>query len=318
LHRRVKLRLSSHNQLQILETLAAQSNTYNPGGDMAAIIKHIRAQYYEANAPVQSLRQYHLSELEIAGLWGTETRHPPLFNIPRHAHDLASFYLVLEGSLTEFYDRNQRDLGTRSMVFTPPGEIHSNAFHNAGGRCFLVELSPRWTDRLAASGIKLESSLDTNDGELTRLATKLYKEFRYVDKASALSIEGLALEILAAFARQTENAPATYPPAWLRAVKDLLHDRFSETIRLNEIAEQVGVHPVHLARAFRQRYGCSLGEYQRRLRVEHASRELIATKRSLADIALDAGFADQAHFSRVFKERAGLTPAKFRATFALS
>jgi AraC family transcriptional regulator len=295
-----------------------RKHTHNPGGDMAAIIKHLRAQYYEAPMPVQRFRQYHMSEQEIAGLWGTETCHPPLFNIPRHAHDLASFYLVLEGSLTEFYDRNQRDLGTRSVVFTPPGEIHSNSFHNAGGRCFLVELTPRWNDRLAASGIKLESSLDTNNDELTRLATKLYKEFRYVDKASALAIEGLALEILAAFARRSENAPAPYLPGWLRAARDLLHDRFSETIRLNEIADQVGVHPVHLARAFRQRYGCSLGEYQRRLRVEHASRQLVATKRSLADIALAAGFADQAHFSRVFKERAGLTPAKFRATFALS
>src|SRR5262249_39634372 len=135
---------------------------------------------------------------------------------------------------------------------------------------------------------------------------------------SALSVEGLALEILAAFSRQTENAPEAYLPGWLRDAKDLLHDRFAETITLNEIAEQVGVHPVRLARAFRQRYGCSLGEYQRRLRLEHACRQLVTTGCSLADIALGAGFADQAHFSRVFKKHTGLTPAKFRATFTLS
>jgi AraC family transcriptional regulator len=52
--------------------------------------------------------------------------------------------------------------------------------------------------------------------------------------------------------------------------------------------------------------------------LEDASRQLVATKRSLADIALAAGFADQAHFSRVFKERTGMTPAKFRAAFAIS
>ncbi|HEX5733983.1 MAG TPA: AraC family transcriptional regulator [Blastocatellia bacterium] len=285
---------------------------------MQTIIKDFRAQYYEAPMPVQGLRQYHLSEQEIAGLWGTETCHPPHFNIPRHAHDLASFYIVLEGSLTEFYDRNQRDLRTCSVVFTPPGEIHRNAFHNAGGRCFLVELTPHWTDRLAASDIKLENYLDTTNIDLTLLATKLYKEFRYVDKVSALSVEGLALEILAAFSRQSESAPEGYLQGWLRNAKDLLHDRFSETITLDEIAEQVGVHPVHLARAFRRRYCCSLGEYQRRLRVEHASRQLVTTRCSLADIALAAGFADQAHFTRVFKKRTGLTPAKFRATFALS
>ena len=70
--------------------------------------------------PARGLRQYHLSEQEIAGLFATETCHPPLFNIPRHAHDLASFYVVLEGSLTEFYDRTRRDFGAYSIVFTPP------------------------------------------------------------------------------------------------------------------------------------------------------------------------------------------------------
>ena len=60
---------------------------------------------------------------------------------------------------------------------------------------------------------------------------------------------------------------------------------------------------------------CSPGEYQRRLRVEHAGRQLTTTRRSLAEIAAAAGFADQAHFSRVFKDQTGVTPTRFRATF---
>ena len=285
---------------------------------MPTIIKDPRAKYYGDPMPEGGLRQYHLSEQEIAGLFGTETCHPPLFNIPRHSHDLASFYVVLGGSLTEFYGRNKRDLGTCSVVFTPPGEVHSNSFHDTGGRCFLVELTSHWTDRLTASSIKLESALDASNGELTQLAIRLYKEFRNVDKVSPLSVEGLALEILAALSRQSENAPEPYLPGWLRDAKDLLHDRFSEAMTLGEIAGQVGVHPVHLVRAFRKRYRCSLAEYQRRLRVEYASRQLVVTRRALADIALSAGFADQAHFSRSFKTRTGLTPAKFRATFSAS
>lgn len=285
---------------------------------MPSIIRHQRAQFYEAQTPVQGFNRYHLSEKEIAGLWGTETWHPPHFKIPRHAHDLASFYLVLEGSLTEVYNRKQRDIGSCTLVFTPPGEVHRNAFHRAGARCFLVELTQSWDDRIAAADIKVEGSFDTANGEFTRLATSVYKEFRFADKASALSVEGLVLEMLASLHRRSDNVSEAYPPSWLRAARDLLHDRFSETITLTEIAEEVGVHPARLARSFRRRYHCSLGEHQRRLRVEHASRQLVATKCPLQEIALAAGFADQAHFSRVFRKLTGLTPAKFRATFELS
>jgi hypothetical protein len=63
-------------------------------------MKQLRAQLYDHTTP-DSLSQYHLSEQQIAGLFATETCHPPRFKLPRHAHELASFYIVLEGSLTE-------------------------------------------------------------------------------------------------------------------------------------------------------------------------------------------------------------------------
>jgi AraC family transcriptional regulator len=261
----------------------------------------------------EGLRQYHVMEQEIAGLIGTETRHPPLFDIPKHAHDLPSFYVVLEGHLTEVSDRNKQDLDTCSVVFTPAGEIHSNTFHRSGGRCFLVELRPDWTDRLTAADINVERSLAADQVELTRLALRLYQEFRYTDKVSPLSIEGLTLEILAAFARQGQKIPGAHRlPGSLRAARDVIHDRFSETMTLADIAAQTGLAPIQLMRGFRKYFRCSPAEYQRRLRVEHASRMLATTARPLAAIAAATGFADQAHFSRMFKRHTGLTPAQYR------
>ena len=108
---------------------------------MPTITRHGRAFCYDTSIPADDLLRDPRSEKEMAGVFATETCHPARFEIPRHAHDLPSFYVVLEGSLTEFYDRNLRDVRTSGVVLTPPGEIHSNAFHEAGGRCFLVELS---------------------------------------------------------------------------------------------------------------------------------------------------------------------------------
>jgi AraC family transcriptional regulator len=139
-----------------------------------------------------------------------------------------------------------------------------------------------------------------------------------VDKVSALCVEGLGLELLAVFSRNSENGNGLALPRWLRATRDLLHDRFVETLTLDEIAKQVEIHPVHLARTFRKRFGCTVGSYQRRLRIEHAARQLAGTKDSISEIAVAAGFADQSHFSRVFKAHTGFSPARFRSHLSRS
>jgi AraC family transcriptional regulator len=283
---------------------------------MPTQFRHLRAQYYDEDpARARTLPQYHVREQRIAGLISTETRHPPQFRIPSHAHDLHSFYLVVDGTLTEFSDRARRDLPTQSVVFTPAGDIHRNTFHDAGGRCLLVEFTPEWAGHLTEARIGSQGTLVAERGEVPFLAIRLLRELRAMDQVSSLSIEGLTLEILASLARFPGTATAGSVPAWLREARDLLHDRFAERVTLAEIARQVDVHPVHLARTFRRRFRCSPGDYQRRLRVEHAGRQLSTTQRSLADIAAAAGFADQAHFSRVFKEHTGFTPARFRTTF---
>lgn len=264
----------------------------------------------------ERLLQYHVSEREIAGFHSTETSHPPRFRIPEHFHDLASLYLVLQGSLTEFYGHKTRECKAPNVVFTPPGEKHSNLFDDRGGRCFLLEIPPAFVDRLTLAGVKLEQSLHSEGGMLAWLAMKLYREFERPDAVSLLAVEGLMLEALSELGRWSEKGDAT-APVWLRQARDLLSDRFRESLTLDEIAGSVGVHPAHLARSFRRSYRCTVGEYQRQLRIEYASRQLAETRTSMCNIALAAGFADQAHFSRTFRNHTGMTPARFRTAFGL-
>src|ERR687898_58335 len=91
-----------------------------------------------------------------------------------------------------------------------------------------------------------------------------------------------------------------------------IHAELSHRPSLSSLARAVGVHPVTLARAFRQAFGCTVGEYVRQLRIERAAHQLAGTELSLAEIALAAGFSDQSHFSNMFRERTGLSPSKFR------
>jgi AraC family transcriptional regulator len=143
------------------------------------------------------------------------------------------------------------------------------------------------------------------------LPRKLYREFRCDDSASALVLEGLTLEILGETCRTAATADIRRPH-WLNHVRERLHAEFRQRLTLRELASEAGVHPLHLARAFRRTYGFTVGHYVRRLRIECACQALAIPGLSQIRVALDAGFADQSQFSRTFKQMMGVTPSQYR------
>jgi AraC family transcriptional regulator len=163
--------------------------------------------------------------------------------------------------------------------------------------------------------LALDRTAEFNYGSAVWLAKILYDEFYRMDRASPLAIEGLTLGMMAEVSRRHVKTSDGTSPRWLEQARDFLHAHFSEELTLEGIAGAVGTHPVHLARVFRQYYGCTVGEYMRRLRVEFACREMSLTNRPLLQGALEAGFYDQSHFSRTFKKIVGLTPTAYRASF---
>ena len=74
-----------------------------------------------------------------------------------------------------------------------------------------------------------------------------------------------------------------------------------DCVRPGEVARELGVLAVRIARAFRERHGVSVGEYGRRARIEWAAAQVAAGDRPLAEIAVEAGFVDQSHFTRLFR-----------------
>jgi AraC-like DNA-binding protein len=86
-------------------------------------------------------------------------------------------------------------------------------------------------------------------------------------------------------------------------------------VRSVELEAVTGLTRYDLARQFRVMCGTSPYRYLLRRRLDFA-REQIAQRRPLSAVAVDAGFADQAHFSRMFKATFGLTPVQYRALTA--
>jgi AraC family transcriptional regulator len=243
---------------------------------------------------------------DVNGTTLAELRFPPGYVQDEFDPDRPYLAFVLDGRLQKSFRRRTMDLAASAAVTMPAGAAHGARFGSDGARIVIVKPSKHVAgclDRLA----------ELRGRGLDWLAWRLAAELRAADASAPLAAEGLALELLAATSRETRAEPRFgRAPAWLRSAEELLRERVGECVGLVELAEAVGVHPTHLARVFRAHYGVSVGEYGRRLKVSRAATEVARSDAPLNVIAQRAGFADQSHFTRVFKRFVGTTPARYR------
>lgn len=245
----------------------------------------------------------------------TEAAYSPTRALPRHAHNCATISYVLQGVCTEVFARDTFECGPFAPIMKPAGMLHSNRYGIDGTKCLLIEIKPHGLEMIRRFSGVLDDVLHIQDVTVVGLAMRIHKEFQIRDGASALSIEGLVLEMVGAVTRRRTNLSSPSLPPWLRAARELIIEQFKERVSLFEIAAAVGVNPSYLSRMFRKHYQCTVGEFVRRLRLDYAATRISQSKDSLAEIAASAGFYDQSHFSHAFKMHSGVTPAKFRTAF---
>jgi AraC family transcriptional regulator len=97
-----------------------------------------------------------------------------------------------------------------------------------------------------------------------------------------------------------------------RRVLELVRRRFAETITLKDMAEEATLSPYHFSRLFKETIGKTPMQFVTSYRIEQAKKLLADPNLLMSDIAQRCGFADQAHFSRTFKQLEGLTPKDYR------
>lgn len=233
-----------------------------------------------------------------------------------HSDGVDHVSFVLAGSLTEKCALKHNDCAACSLVAKPAEAVHATSFGRAGAHILKIE---RQTN--AAELDDWDSVVNRyvwrHEGAYSGLAYNIYRQFLLDDAGSSLSWESLCLELVGLLGRcRAELDDERHTQPWLGRCIERIRARPFATIRTSALALELGLHPVYLARAFRRRFRCSLSEYIRRVRIENAARELASNSEPLCQVALSAGFADQAHFTREFKAYTGFTPGRFRAVHA--
>ncbi|MGZ5436078.1 MAG: helix-turn-helix domain-containing protein [Pyrinomonadaceae bacterium] len=251
-----------------------------------------------------------LDERSYEGIVAYELQFDAGRKMPERSLTGTFFSILLDGSYSETLGKNVAALPPLTTIFHPSGITHTNPIGQSRLRMFSVELQNQWLEKICESKPP-HCSIHLPGSELSRLTLKLHEEYRNGDRWAPIAIEGLVLEMLAVVARH-KNGRRRRPPAWLPEVTTLLQARFQDNLTIRQLASEVGVHPVYLSRVFRQFKGESISDYVQNLRVQFTCQLLTDTGQTLSEIAIAAGFADQSHFTRVFRRLTGLTPGAFR------
>lgn len=239
-----------------------------------------------------------------------ETQFSKPTAVPLHRHENPHFVLVLNGGFEVNAAGRSNSLSLGDAIFQEAGVMHSGQVFTDAGHGFVVELTKNENLRPPAGGIEGYSRRT----RISSLLTQIYRESRIQDAAQRFAIEGLVLLVVATLLRETERG-ASQPPQWMNRATQLLQDSACESHTMEELSRILGVDQKEIAVSFRKYLQCTPAEYQRTQRLEVARRYLAESNYSIARVAAETGFCDQAYLCHEFKRVMNCTPSEYRALF---
>jgi AraC family transcriptional regulator len=157
------------------------------------------------------------------------------------------------------------------------------------------------------------------DPLLTQIGLALWQELEQSAPAGKLygqtAAQMLAVHLLrhyTALSVDIQERSQGFTPRQMNHLVDFILAHLGENLSLEILAQQVGFSPYHFARLFRETTGQSPHQFVQQQRIERAKQLLRETDVPLAHVALESGFANQSHLTRVFKRHLNLTPRVYR------
>lgn len=212
-------------------------------------------------------------------------------------------------------------LGRGTLVFVPAQRVH--ACNPAAGTAWsyqMLHLDRNWL-KTVRQEYRQRRSLHNEPVRVVKSA-KAYQAFCQLNKllfstAQSQAKETALIEFIGDYDTDQGICIETPELSW-RLVRQIqpalryLQEDPSANIALSELAALVGMSRYQLIRAFRAVTGMTPHAWQLNQRINLA-REQMRCAHSITDLAHSLGFADQAHFQRVFKAHVGVSPGRFRA-----
>lgn len=247
---------------------------------------------------------------DVGGVHLSIVQHDHARAIELHEHALPYFCFLAGGRYRETHKGQTIEYEPFSIAFHPSRFAHSDEIMSEGATFFAIELREEWERRLGHRFNMEAWRFELQHGEAVWLAVKLLDAFLNDRLDDWLAVDAIVSEMLAIALRLVDRDRPQR--RWVRELKYVLRETYAGRVSLEELADNVGLHPASVARGFRCDEGVTIGEYLNRIRVQNACRMMTDPSAALADIALSCGFADQSHLNRVFKSVTGMPPGALR------
>lgn len=239
----------------------------------------------------------------------------------KHAHETFSIGIVTNGRCTYLNGKTRERIGAGSVVVMNPGDAHAcNPNHDDLWSYRMLYVEVPWL-----IGIQQDLGISRNQDFRPFLTTattqpRLYAGLHRLydvltdEHAECLQKHSAALAFMAATQQALNPAPdlPRYGHRGLVRAADFIRDNYARSLKLDEICSAADLSPSYLIRGFKDKYGLTPHAYLTNCRIEF-SRSQLRRGRPIAEVALAAGFSDQAHLQRSFKKLVAATPGQYRA-----
>ncbi|KAF2336329.1 helix-turn-helix domain-containing protein [Flavobacterium daemonense] len=225
-----------------------------------------------------------------------------------HSHNNAHITLFLKGGTTEKRKNFSETVGPGSLLFYHSDELHLNQNTLLPSRNINIEIEENLLKELFISEAQIEKSIQ-NSVHAKSLILKIFKESQAADHFTNDNVKMLFAQL----SNTNEHLERfEKSPFWVKSLKELLNDCWNENPNLNELAQILNLNPISISKHFPRYFGCTLGEYMRRIKINRSLSLIHSNEINLTEVALECGFADQSHFIRTFKNQTGFLPKQFQ------
>jgi len=238
----------------------------------------------------------------------------------RHSHEIFSIGAITSGCCNYLHEKTCHSISAGTVVLMNPGDVHAcNPLDDQPWSYVMLYVDAQWLAGIeqgfaeeASEVFQPVAATHTQSAALFNGLTGLYAQL--VDPhRDVLAKHEAAVLFFSSMQQELGRSVALRKPANVRVERaaEYIDEHFLRTIRLQDICAAASLSEAYLIRAFEQRYHMTPHAYLINRRIQHAQTQL-REGALIADIAQQTGFADQAHFQRVFKKHLAATPGQYK------